>query len=326
MQDQILNKFKKVLPAIQTNVLLKNYTTFKIGGPAKYFLIAENGEQIMKALTLAKQLQIPYFILGGGSNILASDKGFDGLVVKIQSNDKTFQKREVNQNIELAVNAGVIFADLVDFASEHGLTGLEWAGGLPGTFGGAIRGNAGAFGGETKDSITRVVALDNNLNIRELSNKECNFSYRSSVFKEKGWIVLSAVLTLSKGDKGTIKKIAQSNIDYRKEKHPLNYPNAGSIFKNCDLNKFSEKLKSRLSHVVKKDPFLVIPTAYLVSEAGLKGKCFGGAQISEKHPNFIVNVENAKAEDVLEIIAYSKKHIKEKYDVNLEQEIQFLES
>ena len=324
MRDEIYRRFKQILPEVKRNVLLQKHTTFKVGGPARYFLVAHKQETIVKALQLAKKIGMPFFILGGGSNILASDKGFSGLVIKIYHQEKSFPVKKIGQDFLVEVKAGVAMKDLVSFLAGRSLSGLEWAGGLPGTFGGAIRGNAGAFGGETKDSIFEVLALDSNLKLRKFSNKQCQFSYRNSIFKEKNWIVLSATLKVKKGDKKTIWQIAKNNINYRKTRHPLDLPNAGSIFKNCDLKYFSEPLRKQLAGVVKKDPFEVVPTAYLISEAGLKGTTIGKAQVSDKHPNFIVNLGAAQAEHILQIIDLNKKEIKKRYRVDLEQEVQFL--
>lgn len=326
MKDEVFVAFKKVLPRIKKGVLLKKYTTFKIGGPARYFLVTEKKEEIIRAFALAKKLQLPTFVLGGGSNILASDCGFDGLVVKIHNAKPKFQIKNTKGNITIKANAGAALEDLVKYSTKSSLQGLEWAGGLPGTLGGAIRGNAGAFGGEIKDSILKVEALDNHFNVRILTKKQCLFSYRSSIFKKKNWVVLSAILEFKKGNKENLQKIAQSNMNYRKERHPLELPNAGSIFKNCDFEEFSPTLKKSLLAVVKKDPFLVVPVAYLIAQAGLKGMKIGSAQVSEKHPNFIVNLGGARADDILKIIDFNKKSIKEKYGVNLEQEVQFLEN
>lgn len=326
MAEEIFIKLKKILPELKRNVLLKHHTTFNIGGPANYFLVADERAQIMKALKAAKKLGLPAFILGGGSNILASDKGFDGLIIKIKSKDKKLKARKIKEYFAIEAKAGMDVKDLVRFSANNSLSGLEWAGGLPGTLGGAVRGNAGAFGGEIKDAVFEVKALDSGLNFRKLSNKECQFSYRSSIFKEKNWVVLSATLFFKKHDKKSIWQIAKDHMKYRKDRHPLDLPNAGSIFKNCDVEQFSEVHKKDLLSVVKKDPFPVVPVAYLLSEAGLKGKTVGGAQVSQKHPNFIVNIGKAKAADVLEIIGINKKNIKEKYGVDLEQEVQFLEN
>ncbi len=320
--DDIFEKLKKKLPGVKKNVALSRHTTFNIGGAAKYFFVAEKKQDIIKAMRVAKGLLLPVFILGGGSNILASDKGFMGLVIKIKSKKKALTIKKGNK---LEVFAGVTMKELVKFCADNSLQGLEWAGGLPGTFGGAVRGNAGAFGGEIKDSILEVQALTDKLEVKKISVKQCDFSYRSSVFKKKNWIVLSATLQQTLGEKKVIWQIAKANMKYRQEKHPLDLPNAGSIFKNQDFNDFSKEHQTMLLKIVKKDPFPVVPVAYLLSELGLKGTTIGGAQVSQKHPNFIVNLGKAKAQDVLELIELNKKHIKEIYGVELEQEVQFLD-
>lgn len=334
MSDKIFKQLQKELPNIQKNVLLKNYTTFKIGGPAEYFLIVptksrihdskaigiKEKDNLIKAIKIAKNLKLPIFIFGGGSNLLVLDKGIKGLVVKMQDKDKSYF---IKNNI-VSANSGAELKDLIEFSVENSLEGLEWAGGLPGTFGGAIRGNAGAFGGEIKDIILEVKALDRKFNVKKLSNQQCRFSYRSSIFKKKNWTVIWASLKLKRGDKKSLQEIAKSHIDYRKQRHPLEYPNAGSIFKNIDFKKFSPKLQRTLLPVVKKDPFPVVPTAYLISEAGLKGTRIGDAQVSEKHPNFIVNLGDAKAKDVLSLIDLVREKIKRVYGIDLETEVQIV--
>jgi len=317
--DNIFNKLNEELLNVEKDILMANYTTFRIGGPAEYFLIANKKEDVFKAVKLAKKLKLPLFVLGGGSNLLVSDKGVKGLVIKLNNN-----KIKLLKNNIISADAGTELSELVQFSINHSLEGLEWAGGLPGSFGGAIRGNAGAFGGETKDSILQVEALDSNLNLKKFNKKQCQFSYRNSVFKEKNWPVLSAKIKLQKGDKKKLQEIADSRKDYRKQRHPLDFPNAGSIFKNVDLKEFSVKMKKELAFVVKKDPFDVVPAAYLISEAGLKGLKMGKAQVSEKHPNFIINLGGAKAADVIKLISIIKKKVKDKYNVNLETEVQFI--
>lgn len=319
MSDKVFLKLKELLPKIRKNVSLKNYSTYKIGGPAKYFFVAKNKDGLIKALKISKKLKVPCFVLGGGSNILFSDKGFQGLVIKVENKGIKL----LNNNTILA-GAGVELSKAVWLSAKRSLKGIEWAGGLPGTLGGAVRGNAGAFGGEIKDSILKVEALDKNFNFKKLSNKQCQFSYRSSIFKKRNWTVLSATIKLKKGDKKNIQSVSQSRIKYRKERHPWEYPNAGSIFKNCALSEFSPKLKKSLLGVVKNDPFPIIPTAYLIAESGLKGVKFGKAQISEKHPNFIVNLGGAKAQDVLKLIDLVKQKIKKIYNIKLKTEVQFV--
>jgi len=320
MQPKIFENLKKSLPNIQKNVLLKNHTTFKIGGPAEYFLLASKKEDVIKAIKIAKSLKVPVFVMGGGSNLLVSDKGVRGLVVKNQ--DKSPIVLKPNSVVEAP--AGIVLGKLVDFSIKKSLKGLEWAGGLPGTFGGAVRGNAGAFGGEIKDSIFRVKALDSKFNLKILSNKQCGFSYRSSIFKEKNWVVLSASVKLQKGNKKDLQAVSNSHINYRKEKHPLEYPNAGSIFKNVDFKKVLPKIRNLFLDKVKKDPFPIIPSAWFIIGAGLAGKKIGRAQISEKHSNYIVNLGGGRAKDVSKLIEFVKKEVKKKYGVFLEQEIQYL--
>ncbi|OGZ72271.1 MAG: UDP-N-acetylenolpyruvoylglucosamine reductase [Candidatus Staskawiczbacteria bacterium RIFCSPLOWO2_01_FULL_38_12b] len=318
--DATFTLLQKALPGLQKNILLKNYTSFKIGGPAEYFLVTHNKNTIIKAIALAKKIQIPVFVLGGGTNLLVSDKGVKGLVVKIENHHPIAQKN--NSCIE--AGAGVLMKSLVSFSVEKSLQGLEWAGGLPGTFGGAIRGNAGAFGGETQDSILEVEALDEHLQVKKLNNKRCQFSYRNSVFKEKKWIVLSAKLQLKKGDKKELGRLAASHIAYRKQKHPLEYPSAGSVFKNVDFKKIPARFQTVFLDKVKKDPFEIVPAAWFIIGAGLTGKKIGRAEVSKKHSNYIINLGGAKATDVLKLIALVKKQIKKKYGIVLEQEVQFL--
>ena len=238
MKDTVFEKLRQELPKIQRNVLMKHHTTFNIGGPAEYFLLAHKEKETFHAIKVAKKLKIPMFVMGGGSNLLVSDRGVKGLVVKNQAREPIV----LIKSAVIKAPAGMVLEKLVDFSIKKSLEGLEWAGGLPGSFGGAIRGNAGAFGGEVKDSVLRVRALDNDLTLRELSNKQCQFSYRSSIFKEKNWVVLSALVQLKQGDKKKLQGICQSHKQYRRDRHPLEYPNAGSIFKNVavkDLAKSS---------------------------------------------------------------------------------------
>ncbi len=317
---EIFETLKKQLPDIQKNVSLKEHTTFKIGGPAEYFLIVQKEDDLVRAINLAKKLKLPVFVFGGGSNLLVSDEGIKGLVIKVYNDSDVYIKNE-----DLIAHAGVQMHKLVD-ASVHGsLQGLEWAGGLPGTFGGAIRGNAGAFGGEMKDSILSVEALDENLILQQLNNEQCEFSYRSSIFKKKNWIILSAILKLKKGTKKSLWDIAMSHIEYRKEKHPLEFPNAGSVFKNIPVKDLALKFQIEFADKVKQDPFPIVPAAWFIIGAGLAGKKIGSAQISEKHSNYIVNTDGAKAKDILKLIEAVQKKVKQRYGITLEMEVQYIE-
>ena len=219
---------RKLLPGVQKNILLKNYTAFKIGGPAKYFFAAKTKEDLIKAVITAKKLKLPFFILGGGSNLLVSDKGFQGLVIKTQNT-----KYQI-LNTKIFAEAGIVLGQLVNIAMKAGFTGLEWAAGIPGQVGGAVCGNAGAFGGSMNDIIKEVEVFDTKQQkIKILKNKDCKFNYRGSIFKKnKNLIILSTTLQLKKGNKEAIKNRIQKNLKKRKTLQPVNFPSAGSVFKN----------------------------------------------------------------------------------------------
>jgi len=303
------------------NISLKKFSNFRIGGKAKYFFKAKNISEIKKALILAKQLKAKIFVLGGGTNILFNDKGFNGLVLIPEIK---FIKK-INKNT-VRVGAGVKVKDFLNFLVKNELSGFEWTGGLPGTIGGAIRGNAGAFGGEVKDNLVQVKSIEiNTLKEKIRNNKECLFDYRSSVFKDKNVneIILWGDFKFKKGKKEKILKSINEKINYRKERHPIEYPNIGSIFKNVPVENFKkefiEYFKSK--NIIKIDPKPVIPVAFLIAECGLKGKKYGDACISLKHTNFIINLGKAKAKDVKKLINLIQKTIKKRFQINIEKEI-----
>ncbi len=262
---------EKLLPGIKKNVSLKNYTTFRIGGPAKYFFVAKNKTELIEAIKTAKKLKLPFFILGGGSNVLVSDRGFKGLVIKFGQ-------------------------PLSSYVSK----GLEWAVGIPGTIQGAVCGNAGAFKKSMKDVVASVEVFDTKTEKIEIfKNKGCKFNYRESIFrKKKNLIILSVKI---KPKKNNTKKIKQY-LDYRKETQPLSFPSAGSVFKNP--RGFS--------------------AGDLIERCGLKGKKVGNVKISEIHSNFIVNLGQGTAKDVMRLIKIIKNKVKKKFGVVLEEEIQYL--
>ncbi len=288
----------KVLPGVRQNVSLGNYTTFKIGGKAKYFFMAKNKDGLISAILVAKKLKSPFFILGNGSNLLVSDKGFEGLVIKLQVTSCKLRGNMIH------AEAGVSLSQLLNIALKNNLSGLEWAVGIPGTLGGAIFGNAGAFGKSIGDNIKEVVAFDiKDKKIKILKNKECKFNYRESVFKKKNnLIILSAKIELKKNNKKEIRNKIKEYLDYRKRHQPLNFPSIGSIFKNP--KGFS--------------------AGYLIEKCGLKGKKIGNVKISEKHANFIINLGKGKATDVKKLINLAKKKVKEKFGISLKEEIIYL--
>ena len=301
------------------HVPLREWGSYKIGGPSRYFFEAHTAEELRAALAEAKRQKLPVFFLGRGTNLLISDKGFGGLVIVMEM--RTLE----SDAIRVRVGAGVLVSDLLAFAIAGGLSGLEWAGGLPGTLGGAVRGNAGCFGGEMKDVVERVTSINiETLESRERNFEECRFGYRTSIFKELqgGEAVLEAGLRLSQGDGERIRLGTQEKIDYRNARHPMNTPNIGSIFKNVPVERVPEQLRQIVQSVVKRDPFPVVPTAYLISKAGMKGLRRGGAMVSPQHPNFIVNMGSATASDVEALIIEVKRAVKEKFNIELEEEVQ----
>ncbi len=303
MEDKIFEKLKEELPGIQKGILLKDYTTFKIGGPAKYFLIAETKEELAGAVKAAKKFKLPVFVLGGGSNLLVLEKGFKGLVIKVQNSEF----RILNSK-KIFVSAGLSLSELSDLAAENGFKGFEWSSGIPGTAGGAIFGNAQAFGDKISDSLEKVEVLNiKNLALKNLSKEQCKFSLKSSIFKKnKNLIIISAVFAPEKGDKEEIQQKTKKFLNYRKNNHPMSFPSAGSAFVNPE----------------KKGE--IIRAGSLIEKCGLKGKKIGGAQISEQHANFIVNLGNARAKDVLALIKLAQKKVKGKFGVLLKTEIQIL--
>lgn len=302
----------------EQNVPLRLYSNYKIGGNAKYFYRAEGLDNLIKAIKEAGAMKLPVFIFGGGTNLLIGDEGFDGLVLKPEI------KFLHNHENLVHVGSGVLVADLLNFCIERGLSGLEWAGGLPGAVGGAIRGNAGAFGSEIKDSIRKVASLKfPHMLVR--NNQECEFDYRNSIYKKNpGEIVLGAVFQLKPGDSKIIREQTDEKINYRYRKHPMDYPNIGSIFKNVPWESVPNQHKETFKEKIKQDPFPVLPTAILIDRCGLRGISFGGAMISPKHPNFIVNIMEAKADDVKELIALVKEKVFKKFGIGLEEEVQYV--
>ncbi|MGB9598831.1 MAG: UDP-N-acetylmuramate dehydrogenase, partial [Minisyncoccales bacterium] len=286
---------EKVLPQVKKNILLKNHTTFKIGGRAKYFFEAKRKEDLIRATFLAKKLKLPYFILGGGSNVLVSDKGFEGIVIKVENKNLSVL------NSEIYAEAGVKLAKIVNVAAENSLSGFEFLVGIPGTVGGAIFGNCGAFGKSIGDLIKEVEIFDLKSNcLKVLKKRDCAFSYRDSIFKKnKNLIILSAIFKLKRKKKDEILKKMKENLKEKIKSQPLNFPSAGCIFKNPGK----------------------ISAGKLIEMANLKGKKIGGAKISEKHANFILNFKKAKAKDVRRLIRFIKQKVKKKFGIVLEEEI-----
>jgi len=296
--QEIINTLGK--RRVEKNILLKNHTTFGIGGPANLFYEANTINELVKAVKLARKLKIPYFLLGGGANILAADTGFRGLVIK----NRARQIKKLKNN-HLKVASGTTNQELVVYCQKQGLTGIEFLAGIPGTLGGSLRGNAGATGKNLGDQIKQIVLLIPNNKIKNVNKKWMRYSYRSSRLKELPLndqpIILWATLQFEKGKKTAIKHVIKENLKNRAGKIPPGW-SAGCIFKNP----------------------LSAPAGLLIDKARLKGKKIGGAIISKTHANFIINEKNATAKDVLRLIKLIKKAVKKKFGVNLKEEIDFV--
>ncbi|GBD34400.1 UDP-N-acetylenolpyruvoylglucosamine reductase [bacterium HR35] len=310
---------------IEKNKILAPLTNFKIGGEALFFVSINNLNDLEEFLELKNKYNLPTFILGGGTNILFNK--FNGFVIK--TNFKDFEVIEENKSETIIkIGANLLVSEVLEKLVNLSLANFEWAGGLPGEIGGAIRGNAGCFGREIKDILISAEAFNLETGERKyFENKEINFNYRDSFFKRnKNWLILNGFFRFEKGNPEEIRKIIEEKINYRKEKHPIEYPNAGSIFKNIKLETASEKLKALAleKNKIKNDPFPVIPAAFVISESGLKGFQIGQAKISEKHSNFIINLGGATFEEVYKLIDYIKKRVADEFEVLLEEEIEIV--
>lgn len=284
---------------IKYNEEMKNYTSFKIGGPAECLIKIDNTEDLREILKLAKEKQIPLTILGNGSNVLISDKGIEGITLIIK-----IEKLEIEENnkIKVTVGAGEKNAKIARELLKREISGFEEISGIPGTIGGAIRMNAGAHGKEMKDIVKKVKAISYNGEQKEFTNEEMKFEYRRSMLKDEKYIVTEVELELTKGKKEEIQAKMDEYKTFRKEKQPIEYPSAGSTFKRGA-------------------DFI---TAKLIDEAGLKGYSVGDAEVSTKHAGFVINKGNATSEDVIELVKHVQEKIYEKFGKKIELEVEII--
>lgn len=298
--NKIENKFCTCLGSdnVKLQEPMSKHTTFRIGGPADFYLCPHSTKEVQQTVQICKEENLPYFILGNGSNLLVSDKGYRGAIIQLWKNFSDISVKDCC----ITAKAGALLSKVAAEALEEGLTGMEFASGIPGTIGGAVFMNAGAYGGEMKDIIKEVKVLDDQGEIRVLSNEEMKLGYRTSIVKEKGYTVLSAVLQLKKGEVSVIRETMEDLKNRRTSKQPLDMSSAGSTFKRPE-GYFAGKL---------------------IMDSGLRGFSVGGAQVSEKHCGFVVNKGGATAEDVTALIREVQRRVKEKFGVELETEVRFL--
>lgn len=300
MNQEFYKKLESILTEEQVKIEepMKNHTTFRVGGPAAYFVMPRTAEEVAKVTELCAQENVPYYIVGNGSNLLVSDKGYDGVIIQIY---KQMSRVEV-KGCEIYAQAGALLSMVAKRALDTELAGFEFAAGIPGTLGGACVMNAGAYGGEMKDVLKSVTVLDKDGNVKKLAKDELELGYRTSVIAKKGYIVLDAVMELKEGKAEEIKALMDDLKERRITKQPLEYPSAGSTFKRPE-GYFAGKL---------------------IQDADLRGFQVGGAQVSEKHCGFVINKDGATASDVMELMRQVSDKVYDKFGVRLEPEVKRL--
>ncbi len=300
MQREFYDRLIDILgsEAVLVDELMKKHTTFRIGGPADYYVLPKTIEEVKKVTALCKEAEIPYYVLGNGSNLLVSDRGYRGVIIHLYRN---MNRIEV-EGTRIRAQVGALLSQIAGEALRHSLTGFEFASGIPGTLGGAIVMNAGAYGGEMKDVLQEVTALSQDGEVRVLSREELDLGYRTSVIGKEGYIALEAVIALKEGDMEEIRAVMEDLKERRTTKQPLEYPSAGSTFKRPE-GYFAGKL---------------------IQDTGLRGFSVGGAQISEKHCGFVINKNNATAEDVVTLMREVSDRVEAKFGVPLEPEVKKL--
>ena len=300
MNQKVIEKFWNLLgkDRVLVDEPMKRHTTFRIGGPADFFLLPSTVDEVRGILEICREEELPYFILGNGSNLLVSDKGYRGVIIQLYRN---FSNISVEGN-EICASSGALLSQIAAAARNASLTGFEFAGGIPGTLGGAVFMNAGAYGGELKDVLKEAVVMTEQGEILTLPVEKQDMGYRTSRIKKAGYLVLEARLVLKQGDMDKIRDITKDLTEKRVSKQPLEYPSAGSTFKRPE-GYFAGKL---------------------IMDAGLRGYQVGDAQVSEKHCGFVINKGNATAADVLTLIENVREKVQEQFGVTLEPEVKFL--
>ncbi|WP_029233765.1 UDP-N-acetylmuramate dehydrogenase [Butyrivibrio sp. VCB2006] len=297
MNQDIIEVLRQINPDLEmnTNEKMSRHTTFKTGGPASLFIRPKNLEQLKSTVALLRKAEVPYYVLGNGSNLLVSDKGYDGAIISTEK----FTDIRLEDETKIYAESGAMNSRIAAFARDNSLTGFEFAAGIPGTIGGAMIMNAGAYGGEMKLITKEVRALSPQGEVIRLDNEALRFGYRTSSLKGKDFIVVSALLELTKGDKDEIAAGMQELALKRKEKQPLEYPSAGSTFKRPE-GYFAGKL---------------------IEDAGLRGYTVGGAMVSDKHCGFVINKGNATSKDIYKLICDVQKKVFDDFGVKLEPEV-----
>lgn len=310
------------IPGVRFDEPMSKHTTFRLGGPARLYVVATSSEQLLGAVEAAIDLQMPWTVIGGGTNLLVADEGFEGVVIQAAN-----QSLKV-EGLSVIVESGAISALVARKTVEAGLTGFEWAVGLPGTIGGAVYGDAGCYGAEMRDAVTSVDVYDvARRERRALTNEECRFDYRDSLFKHERFVILGCTLTLAKT---TDPEAGRAKMDTilrgRKDEQPLGASSAGCVFKNMDYQ--DEGVLEALRGKVEVPPSMLaakrIAAGWLIDQAGLKGLQVGDFRVSEKHGNFLLNAGHGHAKEVMELIVQVKTRVREQFGIELHEEVQRL--
>lgn len=293
-----IDKFKAISPNLLENESMAKHTTFRVGGKADMYVSVRSAEELSSLIKLARETETPFTVIGNGSNVLVKDKGIRGLVIEIGGGMSAY---ELKGN-RIYAEAGILLSRLASLALNNSLTGMEEISGIPGTLGGGIYMNAGAYGGELKNIIKTVTYIDEHGEEKTVTADECEFGYRKSIFTSGGKYIVSAVIELSEGDRTEISEKMADYAKRRREKQPLSLPSAGSTFKR--------------------------PEGYfagaLIQESGLKGYKSGGAMISDLHAGFVVNYDNATSQDILDVIKHTQETVLDKFGVMLETEVKII--
>ncbi len=300
MEVKVKELYEEILGKenVLENEPMKKHISFKVGGNARYYLIPHSIEELTRVIALIRSKQEPYYILGNGSNLIVPDEGYEGTVIQVWKN-----LSEITVcGHTITAQAGAMLSTIAAKALEHSLAGFEFASGIPGTLGGAVTMNAGAYGGEMKDVLVQATVLDQDGKIQTLSKEQLQLGYRSSIISKEGLIVLEAQMEFQEGIQEDIREKMRDFNSRRREKQPLEYPSAGSTFKRPE-GYFAGKL---------------------IQDAGLKGYRVGGAQVSEKHSGFVINAGNATAQDIFTLIQNVQEKVYEQFGVRLEMEVKIL--
>lgn len=316
-----ISEFKSRVPNATENEPMAKHTSFRVGGAARLYVVAPSAEAVLGAVSAADELSIPWYVYGGGSNLLVSDDGYEGIVIQAAMRAVTIE------GLRVTAEAGAITGLVARQSVNAGLTGFEWAIGVPGTIGGAVYGNAGCYGGEMKDVIVSVDAYRVADKQRVmLSNADCGFGYRTSRFKHEPQIIFSTTIELKPGDPAAGKAKMDEIVQKRKASQPLEQSSAGCVFKNFEFSDPKElEILARsveIPEAMKQSG--KISAGWLIDQAGMQGKAVGDVEVSSKHGNFFVNKGKARAQDVLALISFVKMKVRDDLGIELQEEVQLL--